>query len=170
MSSLSLIFAAAALAAPYTDAAEGLSVDFPSGWGAPQVIDDTGTVEAKTPTGELFCRANSNALASLKTKTQGELNRENGAPFDKATWAGVFEVDPAKIEISEGSVRLVDGQVEQFVTITFATEVMGSPMMARMASFILPGRMVNVGCFAPIGAFGSAREAFDQVATSLRPR
>ena len=166
---LQFLVAAAALGlAGFTDEAKRFTIDFPQDWSAP-ARDANGNVQSNAPDGGIYCRANSVTLASLKDATQAGLNAQYREPFDKGTWAGVLTVDAAKMEISDARAGLVDDHVVQFVTIVFAADVMGAPMTARVASHILPGHMVNAGCFAPTQSFAGAKAIFDRVTTSLKP-
>jgi hypothetical protein len=58
----------------------------------------------------------------------------------------------------------------QTATITLVPAVLGSEYKLRLADHILPGRVVNGGCFAPSAEFERNRAAFDTVLASLRPR
>jgi hypothetical protein len=171
MQSLRLLVVAAALGlAGFTDAGKHFTIDFPNGWSAPTIDDDDGSAHADAPSPvNVFCRANSVNLASLKGATQTGLNSEYSKPLDKPTWAGVLSVDAAKVEISEGQARLVDGRIVQFVTMTLAADILGAPMKARFVSHILPGHMVNAACFAPPGSFDAMRPTFEAVVSSLKP-
>lgn len=168
-----LLFAALALfvLSGFTDVNKKFSINFPDGWNA-RVASKDGTVQAEGaagPTGG-YCRANSIALASLKDVSQATLNEGYGQkPIDKATWAGVLTVDPAKIELSESSVKMVDGHPVQITTLIIDASVVGVLTKARFASHIMTGRMVNVGCFAPVGTFDGLRATFDKVIASLKP-
>jgi hypothetical protein len=170
MQSLRFLVAAATLGlAGFADPGKHFTIDFPKGWSAP-TSDADGNAQSDAPSpASVFCRANSVNLASLKGATQPALNSEYSKPLDKPTWAGVFSVDAAKIEISEGQARLVEGRIVQFVTMTLAADVFGAPMKARFVSHILPGHMVNAGCFAPTEAFDAMKPTFEKVVTSLKP-
>lgn len=170
MLSLRFLVAAAAFGlAGFTDAGKHFTIDFPQGWSAP-TIDDDGSAHSDAPSPlNVFCRANSVDLESLKGAKQAALNSEYSKPLDKPTWAGVFSVDAAKIEISEGQARLVEGHIVQFVTMTMAADVIGAPMKGRFVSHILPGHMINAGCFAPPESFDAMGPTFEKVVTSLKP-
>jgi hypothetical protein len=170
MQSLRLLIAAAALGlAGFADPGKHFTIDFPQGWSTP-ATDAGGNAQSDAPSpSSVFCRANSVTLASLKDSTQPALNAEYSKPLDKPTWAGVFSVDAAKVEISEGEARLVDGHIVQVVTMTLAADILGVPMKARFVSHILPGHMVNAGCFAPSESFDAMRPTFEKVIMSLKP-
>lgn len=167
-----LLLAAAAFLAltAFTDPGKHFTIDFPSGWSAP-VTDAQGNVQSDAPgaDGKIFCRANSVALAALKNATQASLNAEYGAPLDRDTWAAVISIDAVKVTTSDGAARLVQGRIVQVATITLANDVMGAPTKVRFLSHILPGRMVNVGCFASTEDFDGAKAAFEKIVTSLKP-
>jgi hypothetical protein len=169
MKRLRLIAAVAALAlAGFTDKGKNFSIDFPQGWSAP-VEDAQGNAQSNAPDGSFYCRANSVTLASLKDATQSSLNAQYKAPLDLETWAGVLSVDATKVQIAEGDARLVNGRIVQSVTMTLGAEVLGSPKKARFVSYILPGRMVNAGCFAGIESFDGTRAVFEATLKSLKP-
>jgi hypothetical protein len=165
-----LVFAASGIAAAFTSTAKTFSVDFPAGWSKP-VVDTDGNVQSDAPggTNQGWCRANSNPLATLKNSTQAQINATYGAPLDQATWASVLSVDPTKVKLLANSSKIVNGHVVQYATISFAADVVGVTATGRFASHILPGRMVNAGCFAPTKQFEFIKGAFESVVTSLKP-
>jgi hypothetical protein len=170
MQPLRLLVAVAAIGlAAFTDEGKHFTIDFPPGWNAP-VTEADGNVQSNTAdtTSGAFCRANSTPLATLNV-TQAVINATYGKPLDKATWAGVFSIDAAETEISEGQAQLVDGHVVQIVTMTLTAKVLGEPMKARFASHILPGRMVNVGCFARAQSYDGMKATFESAVRSLKP-
>lgn len=171
MQTLRFLVAATALGlAAFTDPAKHFAIDFPQGWSAP-VVGEDGNVQSEAPGTPVpaYCRANSTPLASLKGATQASLNTQYRQPLDKATWAGVLSVDAAKVQISEGQARLVDGRIVQIVTMTLPADVMGVPMKARFLSYILPGRMVNAACFAGAESYEGMKTTLETVVTSLKP-
>lgn len=165
----SLLFLAASVErAPFIDTARTFSIDFPNGWSA-VIVDSTGSFQSTARDGKLYCRANSRAVASLDGLEQADLNREFGQPISLQTWADVYQIDASKMQISESRAVLVDNRITQVVTITFAPDLLGAPMKGRFISYIMPGRMINAGCFAPPEAFDRARALFDRVTSSLKP-
>ena len=171
MTPIRLIFVAVATCSlmAFTNDAKTFSVDFPSGWPVHPAEKD-GTVQADAPVkGSAFCRANSIALPSLKDVSQATLNAQYGKPLDKATWAGVLSIDPTKVEMSEDSAKVADGHVVQFTTLVIDASIAGVTSKARFSSHILSGRMVNVGCFAPVGGYDGVKAVFEKTVVSLKP-
>lgn len=153
----------------FADPGKKFTIDFPAGWSEP-VADKDGNVQSNAPDAKsgVYCRANSVSLASLKDVSQAAINTEYAKPLDAPTWAGVLSVDAAKMKTSNATAKLVDGHVVQFVTIAFDASVVGFEARGRFASHILTGHMVNVGCFAPSGAFDGAKAAFEKIVVSLK--
>jgi hypothetical protein len=167
---LLLIAVAASALTAFVDAEKKFSVEFPEGWST-RVVATDGTVQADPPAEQssVYCRANSIALANLNNISQASLNVEFAKPIGRDTWAGVLSVDAAKIEIVESSVTMVNGHVVQYATFVLDASLLGSLTKLRYASHILSGRMVNAGCFAPVGGYDEMKAAFEKVVTSLKP-
>ena len=165
-----LVLVAAVSLAAFTHKTKLYSIEFPQGWSAP-VTDERGNAQSNAPGSDdlVWCRANSNVMPSLKDSTQAQLNKEYAAPLDQATWADVLSVDRAKITLIDGQARVVNGVIVQFATISFAHDVLGLEAKGRFASHIMPGRMVNAGCFAGTAAYAGVKDVLEKVVTSLKP-
>lgn len=170
VSRIALVLLAAASLAAFTDKAKRFSVEFPQGWTDP-VADDKGNVQSNGPDQDnpSWCRANSNPLASLNGSSQAELNKTYAEPLDQPTWAGILSVDASKLKLIDHEARVVNGVVVQLATLSFTQDVLGLEAKGRFASYILPGRMVNVGCFSGTSTFPGMKASFDKVAASLKP-
>jgi hypothetical protein len=155
----------------FVEAGNKFRIDFPNGWSAPVVAEKDGTVQSDAPpsASRAWCRANSVALASLDGMSQKQINSEFAEPLSRETWAGVLTVDASKFEISDASVRKVDGRLVHEVTISFAGDPFLEPTRLRFLSWILPHRMVNAGCFAPAANYKGWAPEFERTVNSLRP-
>lgn len=163
-----LLAAAAGLAlAAFTGPDKKFSVDFPAGWAAPTY--ENGIAESEGTSGGAYCRAEAVALDALKKYKQDELNAQYAAPLDAKTWSGILNIVPEKFQVSNAKVMIFDGHVAHIATITFDKDVMGEPMTALFAAHILPGRMVNVGCFAQTAAYTGLKPTFAKTVASLKP-
>jgi len=170
LSAIFFLFATLHSAAAFTDPAKRYTIDFPAGWSKP-VVDAEGNAQSNAPgqSDQVWCRANSHDLATLTLMSQAQLNKDYGAPLDQPTWAAVLSVDAAKMTLVAHESRVVNGVIVQIGTFNFQKDVLGIEATARFASYILPGRMVNAGCFAGTKTFPAMKATFEKTITSLKP-
>jgi hypothetical protein len=176
MTRLALVLCAAALAALPAHAQNGsrpkaaakFAINFPAGW---TQTPDGDNIEARAPesVGEAWCRANSNDLASLATKTQDELNADFAEPWNAPTWADVLTVPKEKVLRFEAIAQIVDGHRVQQVTLVLDESVFGKKITGRFSSQILVGRMVNAACFTRSETFDDLKPLFQTTIDSLKP-
>lgn len=149
----------------------GLSVQFPTGW-TTRAGSSEGMVSAIAPDGRTNCTAHSNPMPGLAGMSQEQIDAEMSKVFGLADWANLAGMDPSTIDVRETESRPVDGTYMQVATIDLHANARGnaSPMTIRMATFVLPGRVVGVGCFADAASYPQHVAAFETTVSSLRPR
>jgi len=157
----------------FTDPGGKYSIEFPKDWSEPFASGNAMQSQSPGESNEHrgWCRVNSNSLDSLKDAKQSDLNAEFAQPIALDVWSGMLGLDQAKLAISDGEAKVVEGTIVQGVTMTLAPGLAGEGVVkARINSWILPGRVLNAACFANSGDFDAFEPQFREIVASVRPQ
>lgn len=153
----------------FTDPGGKFSIDFPEGWGEPTRTGELNAV--KSPDGKVNCNAYAPANAALAAATQEQINAEFSKPMDQAGWANILGVAPDKVEVTENEARPVGNTFLQIATVLVKKEAGMAPVdaKARIGVYIVPGYLIDAGCYAPVDLFDANKELFEKTISSLKP-
>ncbi|MFO1238031.1 MAG: hypothetical protein U1F24_13670 [Alphaproteobacteria bacterium] len=155
----------------FQDPAGRFTIDFPEGWTEmPPQGEGIHAVQAPAELGKVVCNAQSPDMPGLVGMTQDAINAEMSAPMDTAGWANILGVDAALVEVHKAEALPIDGKYLQFATLTMKAGAFAPvDVKAVMGVFVLPGRLVNAGCYAPMDAFDKVKDVFEKTVSSVRP-
>lgn len=150
----------------------GYSINFPKGWTARPTDASTGISGVVAPDGMTNCNAQSNAMPAMNAFTQDQLNAEMATPMDVDGWANLISVDPALLEVRDAEARDIGGMYLQIATLELKVGAKNNPVpiIARMATIPMPGRLVNAGCYAQADVYPRHAALFEATVGSIRPR
>lgn len=155
----------------FQDPAGRFTIDFPEGWTAmPPQDQGIHAVQSPPELGQVVCNAQSPDMPGLVGMTQDVINAEMSAPMDTSGWANILGVDAALVVVDQAEALPIDGKYLQMATLTMKAGAFAPiDVKAVMGVFVLPGRLVNAGCYSPVENFDKVKDIFKATVSSVRP-
>jgi hypothetical protein len=173
MSRLSRLLTVSAFALALTafqDPGGMFTVDFPEGWTPQTQGQGISAVQSPDLPG-VNCNAQAPEVPGTAATSQEQLDMEMKSPLAPATWASIMGIDPAKLQVSEGEARAIDGKYMQIATLAVDENALNNPvkMTIRLSLFAKPGRFYLAGCYAITETYPQVKDIFEKTVSSLRP-
>jgi len=148
------------------------TIDFPEGW---TDMGDQGQgihqVKAPETVANALCNAQSPDMPGLVGMTQEAINAEMSQPMDTAGWANILGVaDASLVTVEKAEAREIDGKYQQVATLVLKAGAFAPvDMKAHMGGFVLPGHLVNAGCYSTMEDYDKVKDSFEKTIGSSRP-